>query len=104
MKTKIQIDNYLKGTERFWYRLQKHCCLECCGFDALDLSVSHVLWASQNTNIKMLINKLNNIILVLENYPFTTAESREILCFARDKAEFIDVFRKIQHILLGVYY
>ncbi|MEL6977037.1 MAG: DUF6331 family protein, partial [Bacteroidota bacterium] len=59
---RIQLDSHLRGTRRFWVLLEAHCIIDCCGLDALDLSVERILSAGEKVNSKVLVMQLETVI------------------------------------------
>ena len=99
----IALDAHIKGTRRFWNLLVTNCCIDCCGLDALELSVERILWAGQKVGVQQLVGQLEDAIHYMENSNLTMVQSRDILCSGGTKEKFILLFRRVQHVLLGVY-
>lgn len=99
---RIQLDSYLRGTSRFWKLLEEHCVIDCCGLDALDLSVESILMAGEKVNAKALVMQLETVMALMESYPTHLFQSRDVLCCGGSKEEFVALFQRVQRILLGI--
>ncbi|MEM6893241.1 MAG: DUF6331 family protein [Bacteroidota bacterium] len=99
---RIQLDSHLGGTRRFWKLLEEHCVIDCCGLDALDLSVERILSAGEKVNSKALVMQLETVIAFIESHPTCLFQSRDVLCCGGPKEKFMSLFQRVQHILLGI--
>ena len=100
---RIALDAHIKGTRRFWNLLVTSCCIDCCGVDALGLSVERILWAGEKVGVQQLVEQLEGAIHFMEHSHLKLVQSKDILCSGGTKEQFIALFKSIQYVLLGVY-
>jgi hypothetical protein len=98
----IEIDAFLKGTSPFWYSLVEHCCMDCCGMDAFDLSEKKIIAASNYINTNFLVEKLQLLVHYLKQHKENYYISFEILNHSGSKNEIIDLLQHIINVICGV--
>ena len=99
----IHLDAFLGGTRKFLTDLEEHCVLACCGLNALAKSDERILRASTKVNQKILIERFNRLIAVLEENPAQKVRSNEIMEIYWNKTEVLNLIKHLRATILGIH-
>ncbi len=97
----IDIDQFLENNKEFWRDLETYCVAECCGIDAFDFSKEHIEKTVSFYNSKDILYNIDEAILFKNTNPLKLMSS-SILNHCASKEKFIELFKNIKQVLLGV--
>ncbi|MDH7447722.1 DUF6331 family protein [Aquimarina sp. 2201CG14-23] len=97
----INVDQFLESNKDFWQDLETECVAECCGIDAFDFSQENLERTIKFYNSKKILLNINRVIECIENNSSKLVCS-SILNHCVSKIRFIELFKNIKQVLLGV--